>query len=191
MPTPNFNYYPPAGSVLNQTDPSITWDGTKWMRGGSLAPVFSNHNLIGVGPLQGWWYDWGQRAWMKPDAPAMTPIAASIPVGSAGPIMIPPPGAGLFGTTGTPTVFEALIKHPVAPVVGGLLLLASHFTDEPSPPQIPADLPDAVSKQWQMIFNQNQQRYQRRMEMYETLGMVLLGYAQTTSLLEALPRRAS
>jgi hypothetical protein len=185
MPTPHFNFYPPAGSVLNQTDPSITWDGSQWLRGGGPAPVFSNHNLIGVGPLQGWWYDWAQRAWMKPDAPV---VQAATPV-AAGGMMVP---AGTpFAMAGAPTVFEALIKHPVAPVVGGLLLLASHFTEEPAPPQIPAELPEPVAKQWQMIFNQNQQRYQRRMEMYEALGMVLLGYAQTSSVFEALQRRAA
>ena len=84
-------------------------------------------------------------------------------------------------------VLESLIKHPVAPVLGGMLLLASHFADEPQPPVIPDDLPEATQKQWQMIFNQNQQRFQRRMEMYENLGNVLLGYASTQTVLDALP----
>ena len=88
-----------------------------------------------------------------------------------------------------PNALEALTKHPVAPVVGGVLLLASYFTDEPQPPTIPLDLPEPVAKQWQMIFNQNQQRFARRMEMYETLGMTLLGYASAQTLLEALPPR--
>jgi hypothetical protein len=87
------------------------------------------------------------------------------------------------------TVLESLVKHPVAPVIGGVLLLAAHFTDEPQPPTIPDDLPEPVQKQWQMIFNQNQQRFQRRMEMYETLGNVLLGYASTQTVLDALPAK--
>jgi len=88
-----------------------------------------------------------------------------------------------------PNAIEALVKHPVAPVIGGLLLLAAHLTDEPVPPQIPDGLPDNVAKQWQMIFNQNQQRFARRMAAYENLGMVLLGYAGTGAVLEALPPR--
>jgi hypothetical protein len=38
-----------------------------------------------------------------------------------------------------------------------------------------------------MIFNQNQQRFARRMELYENLGNVLLGYASTAAVLRALP----
>ena len=86
-------------------------------------------------------------------------------------------------------VFESLIKHPVAPVIGAALLLVSHFTDEPQPPTIPNELPEAVQKQWQMIFNQNQQRFERRMQMYENLGNVLLGYASTQTVLDALPAK--
>ena len=90
---------------------------------------------------------------------------------------------------GKANMFEALVKHPAAPVLGGLLLLASYLTDEPAPPEIPKDLPEPQAKQWQMIFNQNQQRFQRRMEAYQNLGMVLLGYASTQTLLEVLPKR--
>ena len=43
--------------------------------------------------------------------------------------------------------------------------------------------------QWQMVFNQNQQRFARRMEMYENIGRVLLGYSSTQAVLSALPPR--
>jgi hypothetical protein len=89
------------------------------------------------------------------------------------------------------SMLDALVKHPIAPVVGGLLIIGAHFADEPSPPTIPDDLPEAVAKQWQMIFSQNQQRFQRRMELYENLGMVLLGYASAQTVIEALPSKKS
>ena len=85
------------------------------------------------------------------------------------------------------TIIDSLVKHPVAPVIGGILLLASNFTDEPQPPQITQDLPETLAKQWQMIFNQNQQRFQRRMALYEQLGMVLLGYSSTQAVIDMLP----
>ena len=90
------------------------------------------------------------------------------------------------------TVLEDLVKHPVAPVVGGVLLLASYVTDEPVPPEIPSDLPEPVAKQWQMVFNQNQQRFERRMSLYRDLAMVLLGYAGTQSIVDVIgPQRLS
>ncbi len=86
-------------------------------------------------------------------------------------------------------VLDALVKHPVAPVIGGVLLLASNFTDEPQPPQITADIPEPLAKQWQMIYNQNQQRFQRRMALYEQIGMVLLGYSSTQAVMDMLPAK--
>ena len=88
------------------------------------------------------------------------------------------------------TVLDDLIKHPVAPVVGGLLLVASYVTDEPTPPTIPADLPEEVQKQWQMVFSQNQQRFERRMGMFRDLATVLLGYSGARSIVDVLgPQR--
>lgn len=90
-----------------------------------------------------------------------------------------------------PNALDALIKHPVAPVVGGILVLASYFTEEPKPPQIPHDLPDPTAKQWQMIYQQNLQRYERRMELLQTIGLTLLGYASTQAVLDALPKKSA
>ncbi len=86
---------------------------------------------------------------------------------------------------------ESLMKHPVAPVVGGVLVAAAYLTDEPKPPTIPDGLPEATSKQWMMIYNQNQQRYQRRMDLFKDLGMVLLGYASAQTVIDALPKRST
>ena len=85
---------------------------------------------------------------------------------------------------------ESLMKHPVAPVVGGVLVAAAYLTDEPQPPTMPEGLPEATAKQWMMIYNQNQQRFQRRMDLFKDMGMVLLGYASAQTVIDALPPRA-
>ena len=85
------------------------------------------------------------------------------------------------------TPLELLLKHPVAPVVGGVLVAAGYLTDEPQPPTIPDGLPESTAKQWMMIYNQNQQRFQRRMDLYKDVGMVLLGYASAQTIMDAFP----
>ena len=82
---------------------------------------------------------------------------------------------------------ESLMKHPVAPVVGGLLVAASYLTNEPQPPVIPDGLPDETAQQWMMIYNQNQQRFQRRMDMFKDLGLMLLGAASAQTVIDSLP----
>ena len=86
---------------------------------------------------------------------------------------------------------ESLMKHPVAPVVGGVLVAAAYLTDEPQPPTVPDGLPEATANQWMMIYNQNQQRFQRRMDLYKDVGMVLLGYASAQTIVDVLPKMAS
>jgi hypothetical protein len=212
MPIPRFNYYPPAGEVIDQTDPRVTWDGRAWKLNGRVYGVPSSHRLIGRpgSSHSGWYYDWGRRAWMQPDprpapGPRPSPGPRPGPFGPVGPIRpqpqpqpqpAPQPPAPKAPekkeTDMNKNMLDALIKHPVAPVLGGLLLVASHLTDEPQPPPIPDDLPDATAKQWQMIFNQNQQRFARRMQMYQHLGMVLLGYAEAQTVIGVLgPKKAA
>ena len=208
MPIPRSNYYPPAGEVIDQTDPRVTWDGRAWKMNGRVYGVPSSHRLVGRpgSSHAGWFYDWNRRSWMQPDPkPAQTPsrpapsaprpmpsgprpMPRPMPVQNPQPPALAPANKECAQMEKKPAnILESLIKHPVAPVIGGVLLLAAHFTDEPAPPVIPDDLPEAMQKQWQMVFNQNQQRFQRRMEMYETLGNVLLGYASTQTVLDALP----
>ena len=86
-------------------------------------------------------------------------------------------------------VLEYLMKHPIAPLAGAVVLLGSMMADEPTPPQIPDGLPEPVQKQWLMIYNQNQQRFQRRMQIWDTVGKALLGYSDTNAILAALPAR--
>ena len=82
---------------------------------------------------------------------------------------------------------EALIKHPVAPAIGGFLIVAALLTDEPALPEIPAELPEAVQKRWQMIYQQNLERFRRRMDAFQVIGQVLLGFATSDAILRALP----
>jgi hypothetical protein len=84
-------------------------------------------------------------------------------------------------------VLEYLVKHPIAPLVGGFILVGSMLADEPQPPTIPANLPDDVGKTWQMIYAQNLARYQKRMQLWETVGKALLGYGEVNAVLAALP----
>jgi hypothetical protein len=201
MAVPHYNYFPPAGQVIDATDSRVTWNGRAWMLNGRVYGVPSSHQLIGRpgSPMNGWTYDWRLHAWMEPSAPAQTRPSGPSSIGPR-PIALHPVAAGPQAQSQPQPVKEStmekpqnaldsLVKHPVAPVIGGLLVLAAHLTDEPAPPQIPADLPETTAKQWQMVFNQNQQRFQRRMELYETLGMMLLGYASTNAVLNALPSK--
>lgn len=213
MPIPHHNFYPPAGDTIDATDPRVQWNGTAWMLNGRVYGVPSSHRLIGRpgSALEGWYYDWGQQAWMQP-SPVYPPNGGSSPhmmtathPAAQHPSPVhheqthvhvhhqPHPHAieKCDAEKKPSSVLETLVKHPVAPVLGGVLLLAAHFTDEPQPPTIPIDLPEPVAKQWQMIFNQNQQRFQRRMEMYENLGMVLLGYTEARAIFDLLPKKAA
>jgi hypothetical protein len=89
------------------------------------------------------------------------------------------------------TPLESLTKHPVAPAVGAVLLAASYLTDEPQPPPMPDGLPEATAQQWMMVYNQNQQRFARRMDMYKELGMALLGYSGVQTIMDALPKASA
>jgi hypothetical protein len=86
-----------------------------------------------------------------------------------------------------PNVLEYLVKHPVAPLVGGFILVGSMLADEPQPPTIPPNLPDDIGKTWQMIYAQNLARYQKRMALWEIVGKALLGYGEVNAVLAALP----
>jgi hypothetical protein len=209
----HYNYYPPPGQVVDQSDSRLVWNGRQWTLNGKPYAVPSTHRLIGKpgGPLNGWTYDWGKHAWMDaaPNPPAGG-AAGGRPSSPQGPKQPPRPPAQQppkqQPSTPPPqkppakpekeecttmekkpqTILEDLVKHPIAPVLGGVLVLAGYVTDEPSPPTIPDGLPEPVAKQWQMIYAQNLQRYQSRMSLYRDIGMVLLGYAGTKSIVDVI-----
>lgn len=203
MPIARKNYRPPAGSVVDQNEPRASWNGKEWRLNNRRYSPPSSHRLIGKpgGSLSGWYYDWKQRAWMEPDrsTPAVgaRPPVTSRPPAARPPIMRPPATQPFVPTTQQPTVVSAekdpmrrdnnvlqfLLQHPVAPLIGGFLIVGSMMADEPQPPQIPEGLPEATAKQWQMIYAQNLQRFERRQQMWETAGKVLLGYAEANAVL--------
>lgn len=203
---PHFNYYPAAGSVIDQSDQRVTWNGRAWMLNGRVYSVPSSHRLVGRpgGPLNGWFYDWGKRAWMEPargpaPGPATGPVIGPRQPGGLQPRPPTQPQPQPQPPAQTPekkecsmekkdhNVLEYLTKHPIAPLLGGFMLLGTQLAEEPTPPQIPDDLPETQAKQWQMIYAQNLQRFQRRMTLWENVGRVLLGYADTNAVLAALP----
>jgi hypothetical protein len=202
MAVPHYNYYPPSGAVVDTSDGRVSWDGRAWRLNGKPYNMPSTHTLIGKagGPLAGWTYDWKVRAWMEPSSPKAAPNAltrgptrpqatkpqapkpqAPKPQAAAPTIVVAPKKKGGL---------ESLLKHPVAPLIGGGLVVASYLTDEPQPPTLPDRLPEATAKSWMMIFSQNQQRFQRRMDAYNDLGKVLLGVASAQTLMDAMPRLA-
>ena len=202
-PVPHYNYFPPAGAVIDQNDSRATWDGRAWKLNGKVYTVPSSHRLVGKpgGPLNGWSYDWQRHAWMEPGrAPSPSPPRPAAPMAPRMPIVPKqqpqqqPPArmpekkeSTMMVEKKDGNVLEYLMKHPVAPLLGGFLLLGSQFAEEPVPPTITEALPETVAKQWQMIYAQNLQRFQRRMDLFQNVGKLLLGYADTNALLAALP----
>jgi hypothetical protein len=190
--------------VLDQNETRAYWNGRQWMLNNKVYGVPSGHRLVGRagGPLDAWYYDWSKRAWMEPDrggggaiAPRQQPTRPA-PQPQPQPAKPAPQPEKEKSVDKCPpnvkdknNVLEYLIKHPVAPLAGAFVLLGSMMADEPQPPQIPEDLPEPIQKQWMMIYNQNQQRFERRMQIWNTVGWALLGYSDSNALLAALPAR--
>jgi hypothetical protein len=194
MAVPHYNYYPPAGSVIDASDGRVTWDGHAWKLNGKVYGVPSSHRLMGKagGPLAGWTYDWQKHAWMEPSAPK--PPVTRLPQRP----QPTRPQPGQAPQTALVAVehkkmspIDSLMKHPVAPVVGGLLVAASYLTDEPTPPTVPEGLPESTAKQWMMVYNQNQQRFSRRMDLYKELGLVLLGISSAQTIIDVMSKASS
>jgi hypothetical protein len=211
MATPHFNYYPPSGSVQDTNEPKAYWNGKEWRHNNKKYTVPSGHHLVGRAGTQmdGWFYDWHQRAWMEPDRGAPTSAITRPQPARPAPRPVPAQPAPVAAQPAKPAqpekehsvdkcaskdkehtnVLEYLMKHPIAPLAGAVVLLGSMMADEPTPPQIPDGLPEPVQKQWLMVYNQNQQRFQRRMQIWDTVGKALIGYSDTNSILAALPAR--
>ena len=208
MPTPHYNYYPPSGAVLDQNEPKAYWNGRAWMLNNKVYGVPSGHRLVGRagGQMDGWYYDWSKRAWMEPDRGGNAITPRPQPTRPAPQPTRPAPQPQPTRPAPQPekeksvdkcaskdkehgNVLEYLMKHPIAPLAGAVVLLGSMMADEPVPPQIPNELPEPIQKQWLMIYNQNQQRFQRRMQIWDTVGKALLGYSDTNAILAALPAR--
>lgn len=200
MPTPHYNYYPPSGAVLDQNEPKAYWNGKAWHKNKRKYAVPTGHRLVGRagGPLDGWYYDWAQRAWMEPDksgSGSNAPITRPLPPRPQTMPVPPPPTKEMTmdrcasNKDKEKTVLEYLVKHPIAPLLGGIALIGSMLADEPAPPDIPEGLPEPMQKKIMMIYNQNQQRFARRQQIWDLVGKTLLGYTETGAILAALPPR--
>ncbi len=190
---PHYNFYPPAGQVVDASDGRVTWDGRAWKLNGRVYGVPSTHRLVGKAgtSMSGWYYDWSKRAWMEPSVPkpppAPRPPVAPVVQQPAAPAPVTGGAAVVALETHKHNPIESILKHPIAPVLGGVLVAASYLTDEPTPPSIPDEMPEATAKPWMMVYHQNQQRFQRRMDLYKDVGMVLLGYASAQTIMDAFP----
>ena len=160
----HYNYYPPSGAVLDQNEPRAYWNGRAWMEPDKRSPAAST--TVSRPQTQ-----MVTRPATQTQTPAIRPAKEKC--------MTQPQKA--------PSVLEYLIKHPVAPLAGALLVLGTKLIEEPAPPTIPDDLPENTQKQWQMIYSQNLDRFRRRMELWENVGGMLLGYADGNAVLAALP----
>ena len=184
------DYMPPPKSVYDASDKHVHWDGRFWVRKGKPFSPTPSHRLVGnpKGPLKGWFYDWNKRAWIEPEDP-MTAAAAPPPAPAPAPMvrapandnrkeMVPMQCAGSKPVT----PLEAVLKHPVAPVVGGLLVLLPQFIDPPARPTYPPGLPPETIADAQATFDENRDRFAQRMQLYRDIGMVLLGYSSVQTL---------
>ena len=192
------DYFPPPKAVIDASDKHVHWDGRFWVRKGKPFSPPSSHRLIGSpkGPLRGWYYDWNQHAWMEPgDGADMTP-SPSVP---SAPMTAPPasPSAAMVHAPANDnrremtamcagnkplSPLEAVLKHPVAPVVGGLLVLLPQFIDPPARPTYAPGLPPETIADAQATFDENRDRFAQRMQLYRDIGMVLLGYSSVQTL---------
>jgi hypothetical protein len=192
MAIPHYNYFPPAGSVIDLNDRRVTWDGSAWRRKNHVYRVPSKHRLVGVdgGPLSGWYYDWKQRAWIEPGNP-QPPVVARPPA----PVVVvrpqPVDKEKTMSCNKPNNALETLRRHPWAPLIGLGLKFLPEFAAEPMPPAIPDGTPETQQKQIQMTYDQNLLRFQRRMSLYDKLGDVLLGYASVSAVMESLPSKRS
>lgn len=182
-------YYPPANSVEVMNDHSWRWDGRRWLHNGKV-DYPANKPLRGVpgGPLNGWTYDWSQKAWMEPiGGPVRGPSPGApiihLPPRPAPAPTPPAPAPQLHKEEHMhqcqhhhhkPTLYEGIKDHPWVPVIGLLLMIGSDFMQQPQPPVIPDGLPDNIGKQWQMIYSQNLQMYQTRRAQLDKYGGILL-----------------
>jgi len=86
---------------------------------------------------------------------------------------------------------ESLMKHPLAPLVGGVMWAIAQFTEEPAPRLVPSELPEAVRAEWQAVIAKNQVRFQRRMAFFEKVGEVLMGFSSVTSIIDFIEAKSS
>jgi hypothetical protein len=189
------NYYPPDASVEVANDPAVQWHnrGTDraWWKGGRIYKVPTGAPLRGRAgtSMAGWYYDWPKFAWIQPavQGPPPGPPVHIVPRPTPTPAPPAPPAHHEHHHEEDhmmthhcshhhekPSLYQGIAQHPWVPIIGALLMVGSDFMAQPQPPVIPDGLPDNVSKQWMMIYNQNLSLYQTRKAMLDKYGGILL-----------------
>lgn len=197
MPIARKNYHPPAGSVIDANEPRASWDGHQWRRDGKKFKVPSSHRLVGRpgGSLNGWYYDWKKRAWMEPDR-ALTPTPGGtpprMPTQSAPQTTMPAKPTqekAMQNATQTtpPTLLDYWKNHPLAPVISALCATASIVIDDPLPPTIPENLPEAKQKELVNLYHHNRELVKNRRESLRLLAQMIAGVSESSALFSMLP----
>src|SRR4051812_32827872 len=150
------NYFPPAGSIEVANDSSWTWDGHRWHKHGKVGTPSKGAPLRGKAgtAMTGWYYDWPKFAWIEPQTQrSLPPPVRHVPVHHA---PMPAPAAAAPVVVVQPhkedpmsdckhhhphhhqaSMLDGLKHHPLVPLLGIGVLVASDFLTQPSPPQIP------------------------------------------------------
>lgn len=89
-----------------------------------------------------------------------------------------------------PDLIEQMKRHPLFPLLGLGLSLASDFLKAPQPPQLPEGLPEAFRMQWQMIYAQNLALYQERKAILDKYATLILGLSGASAITAELARHA-
>jgi hypothetical protein len=186
------NYYPPAGTVEVTNDPGWSWNGRAWTKGGRVGVPPKGAPLRGKAGTQmaGWVYDWSKYAWIEPSGGGAIQHRPPRPHPGPQPGPQPQPQPQQIVIQQQPKKEEAMSKcehphhaasiydgiknHPLVPLLGLGVLVASDFLTQPSPPQIPPELPEAFQKMWMLIYEQNLNSYTIRKQMLDKWGQVLL-----------------
>jgi hypothetical protein len=189
MATAYKNFLPPAGTVEVVGDPSWTWDGRTWLQNGR--PMFPTGRAMRGKPgtaLAGWFYDHGRGAWIEPSRPPF-PINTVAPGVVSNPACPPAP-------VRITSIWDGLKNHPLVPVAGAALtIFAKHLVKKPEPPQVPAELPEAMQKMWLMQYEANLQTYNERVALLKDLGQLAVSVgvsqAQLSEIAELVTGRAA
>ncbi len=70
---------------------------------------------------------------------------------------------------------DELKKSPWWPLLGAVVYFAPEFISEPDPPTITPEMPQWVQTQTSLVYEQNMNRFNRRMRVIDKLGTLILG----------------
>ena len=188
MPTPHYNYRPAAGDVVDQNEPTAYWNGKKWQKNKKNYGVPSGHRLVGRagGPLNGWYYDWSQRAWMEPDKTAPSAPATLMPR----PIVVRPTAQPQPRKESTMSKCDHSRKVSLADqimevakvvsyIAGPVVIAVGQSIKPPAAPPVTATQPQWLIDQNQNTFQANNASYESRKGAWQNWGQALLTFGSS------------